>query len=214
MGISHFWYMSVHARGCEVNSYFIFFFKHSSAWGAIKKLCICRYILHGLFPRGDTDLTFSISLLWKTKFLPSNAQWNALNHVVTIALDSLPCNPMMAPVWQVTMTIEGTSSSICAVATAPTLPWSNLLSFPSPPFHPSLLASAIQQSFAQRREEKVEAAGFLKAVVPKELDSADKGRREWTMSNRGYKKFIARGKEQGVILYVNFYPCFLALILS
>lgn len=54
---------------------------------------------------------------------------------------------------------------------APTLPWSNLLSFPLPFFHPSLLATAIQQSFAQRREEKVEAAGF-----PKELDSADKGR--------------------------------------
>lgn len=169
----------------------------------IKTLCICLYILHGLFPHGDTDLTFSISLLWKTKILPSSVRWNALNHVVTIALNSLPSNPMMAPGWQVTRTIEGTSPSICAVATAPTLPRSNLLSLPVPPFHPSLLPSAIQQSFAQRREEKVEAAGFLKAVVLKEVNSADKGRREWTMSNRGYKKFIAHGKEQGVILYVN-----------
>lgn len=43
----------------------------------------------------------------------------------------------------------------------------------------------------------------MKAVVPKELNSADKGGREGTTSNRGYKKFIANGKALGVIPYVN-----------
>lgn len=93
---------------------------------------------------------FYIPVLWKTKRLASSAWWNALNHVVTITLNSLLSNPMMGPVWQVTA-IEGTSPSICAVAIASTSPWSNLLSFPLPAFH---LFFPLQYSYHSLREQK------------------------------------------------------------
>ncbi len=43
----------------------------------------------------------------------------------------------------------------------------------------------------------------MKAATPEELNSANKNRREGTKSNRGYKKFIGKGKAQGVLQYVN-----------
>jgi len=39
----------------------------------------------------------------------------------------------------------------------------------------------------QRREDKVEAAGFSKALAPEDLRSVHKGGREGATSNRDYK---------------------------
>lgn len=105
-----------------------FFFSLSSVWAhkhAVRQRF--RSILHGLFPQGDNNLTLPTSFLQRNRkcfALASSARGNAVKPVVSVTLNNL----VMSRVWRRTMTIEGTSPSICAVATASTFnqPWTNL----------------------------------------------------------------------------------------
>lgn len=149
----------------------------------------------------------SITLLrWKTKRFAFawSARWNALNQLlpslstrsqqsrddscVTGYHDYLTLKALLRP-------------SVLQQLLPPHLALTSplFLSLPSNTSSPP----AIQMPFIQRREEKVEVAGFLKAPAPEELNSANKGGREGATSNRGYKKFIANGEALEVLKYLN-----------
>lgn len=196
MGMSHFWFLAMYADGCALRQ--INFFKKS-----VLSVCRCKSsdymhflcILYDLFLHRDTGVIYlSRTLLClKTKCFAFawSARWCA-KPVVTTTLNARPTTLwwLLSDRLPWLPDIEGTSPSIW-VAISSTLASSKPSISSS---FPSRIPPAIQMPFIQSREEKVMAAGFLKATALEELNLATKGGKEGATSNRGYKTLMASGK--------------------